>query len=291
MTIKQPGYIRDLITLFKLNISLAVTLTAFLGYIVYSGNFAFEVFAVVTGVFALAAGSSALNHYQERNTDKLMQRTCNRPLPSGRMKQGEVLFIALLMLIIGAIILVKWTNLLSLFLGLLTFVWYNFIYTPLKKVTAFAVFPGSVIGGLPPLIGWTAAGGGLDEIKIWIIFLFFFIGQIPHFWLILLMNGREYEKAGLASLTRIFSETRIGQLTFFWIVSTSLASMAFVIYHIVFSGILIILLAGGAILLVLVFLRLPLQLNHRTNYKKDFIFLNIFYLIVMLVVIAQYTLF
>jgi len=291
VTNNQPGILRDLLTLSKLTISLAVTLTAFLGYIVYSGNFAFEVIAVVTGVFFMAAGSSALNHYQERNTDKLMERTSKRPLPSGRRKPEEVLFIAILMLMIGAIILVLGTGLLSLLLSILTFLWYNFIYTPLKKITAYAVFPGSVIGGLPPMIGWTAAGGGFDEVKIWIIFLFFFIGQIPHFWLILLMNGKEYEKAGLASLTKIFSENRIGKLTFFWVVSTALAAMAFVIYNIVFSGILIIILAAGAVILVLVFLRLPLQLNKKTNYKRDFIFLNVFYLMVMIIVISQYILF
>jgi heme o synthase len=287
----KTQFLRDLLILSKLIISLAVTLTAFLGYIVYSGNFDFEALIVALGVFLMAAGSSALNHFQERDTDKLMIRTKDRPIPSGRMKAEEVLFISILFLLTGGIILVAFTNILSFLLAVLTFFWYNFVYTPLKKISAFAVFPGSVIGGLPPMIGWTAAGGQLNDPKIWIIFLFFFIGQIPHFWLILLMNGKDYEKAGLSSLTKLLTESRIRQLTFFWIVSTALASMALVVSEIIFSGTLVIVLSLGALLLVIAFIKLPFYRINTPEYRKDFILLNIFYMLVMLLVIAQYLLF
>lgn len=291
MTKNRNRFIRDLLILSKLIISLAVTLTAFLGYIVYSGNFAFEVLSVVLGVFFMAAGSSALNHFQERRTDKLMERTKDRPIPSGRMKSEEVLFISILFLLTGGIILITGTNLISFLLAVLTFIWYNLVYTPLKRVTAFAVFPGSIIGGIPPMIGWTAAGGQLNDPKIWIIFLFFFIGQIPHFWLILLMNGKDYEKAGLSSLTKLLTESRIRQLTFFWIVSTALASLAFVVSGIIFSGTLVIILSLGALILVITFIKLPFYRDKTPEYRKDFILLNIFYMLVMLLVIAQYILF
>lgn len=284
-------FFRDLLILSKLIISLAVTLTAFLGYIVYSGNFDLEALVVALGVFFMAAGSSALNHYQERSTDKLMERTKDRPIPSGRMKAEVVFFFSLLFLITGGIILVAGTNLVSFLLAVITFFWYNFVYTPLKKISAFAVFPGSIIGGLPPMIGWTSAGGQLNDPKIWIIFLFFFIGQIPHFWLILLMNGKDYEKAGLSSLTKLLNESRIRQLTFFWIVCTALASMTFVISGIIFSGTLIIILSLGALILVIAFIKLPLYRDKTPEYRKDFILLNIFYMLVMLLVIAQYLLF
>lgn len=284
-------FLRDLLILSKLIISLAVTLTAFLGYIVYSGNFHLESLVVAVGVFFMAAGSSALNHFQERRTDKLMERTKDRPIPSGRMKAEEVLFISILFLLTGGIILITGTNLVSFLLAVLTFFWYNFVYTPLKKITAFAVFPGSIIGGLPPLIGWTAAGGQLNDPIIWIIFLFFFIGQIPHFWLILLMNGKDYEKAGLSSLTKLLTESRIRQLTFFWIVSTALASLAFVVSGIIFSGTLVIILALAALLLVIAFIKLPFYKGKTPEYRKDFILLNIFYMLVMLLVIAQNILF
>ena len=106
-----------------------------------------------------------------------------------------------------------------------TLVSYNFIYTPLKKVTAFAVVPGSVIGAIPPMIGWSAAGGVLTDPTILIVASFFFIGQIPHFWLLLLLFGDQYKLAGLPSLNQVFSEIQIKRLTYTWTLTTVAAAL------------------------------------------------------------------
>jgi heme o synthase len=280
-----PG---DLVSVSKLVISLAVTLTAFLGYIAYSRNFAFTMIAVVSGVFLMAAGSSAMNHYQERNTDRLMDRTRNRPIPSGRIKAKYILWFGSSLLLMGGFILLSETNPISFMLGIITFIWYNLIYTPLKKITAFAVFPGSVIGAIPPLIGWTAAGGSVFEPTILAIAFFFFMGQIPHFWLILLKNGKDYEKAGLASLTNVFNEKQIRQLTFFWIVATVLSSLVLVFFRVIFSEWLIVVLSVGSLIYVISSISLPLETKKERNFKMEFIKLNIFYMLVMLLIIIQY---
>lgn len=280
-----PG---DLASVSKLLISLAVTLTAFLGYIAYSGNFAFTMISLVSGVFLMAAGSSAMNHYQERNTDSLMDRTRNRPIPSGRIKAKYILWFGSALLLVGSFVLLSGTNPISFILGLITFIWYNLIYTPLKKITAFAVFPGSVIGAIPPLIGWTAAGGSVFEPTILAIAFFFFMGQIPHFWLIILKNGKDYEKAGLASLTKIFCEKQIRRLTFIWIVATTLSALVLVLFEVIFSDLLIVILSIGALIYLASSLTLPLETKKEKNYKLEFIKLNIFYMLVMLLIIIQY---
>lgn len=272
----------------KMTISLSVTLTAFLGYCMYSGNVSFDMLPIMAGVFLMSAGSSAVNQFQERNTDQLMSRTRHRPLPAGRLSPLAALSFAILLLFSGSFILHFFSPSVSLTLALIAFFWYNFIYTPLKKITAFAVIPGSVIGGIPPLIGWTGAGGQLGEPVIWMVFLFLFIGQIPHFWLLILIHGKEYEKAGLPSLTDLLDDTRIRQLAFFWISATALVSLVFVMKGIVTNGWLIILLSAGAVILVLSSLSLPFSRGSNIHLKLEFIKLNIFYLYVILILLIQH---
>jgi heme o synthase len=272
----------------KMTISLSVTLTAFLGYCMYSGNVSFEVLPLIAGVFLLSSGSSAVNQFQEINTDQVMSRTRNRPLPAGRLSPLAALSFAFLLLFTGSLILYACYPPGSLILALIAFAWYNFLYTPLKKITAFAVFPGSVIGGIPPLIGWTAAGGHLGDPVIWMVFLFLFIGQIPHFWLLLLMHGKDYEKAGLPSLTNLLEDIRIRQLAFFWISATAMASLVFVVKGLITNGWLIILLSAGAMLLVLSSLSLPFSRKSSLHLKSGFIRLNAFYLYVILILLIQH---
>ena len=90
---------------------------------------------------------------------------------------------------------------LAALLGLITVVWYNGIYTPLKRVTAFAAIPGGVVGAIPPVIGWVSGGGDPTDARIIVVAFFFFVWQVPHFWLLLMRIGGDYERAGLPSLT------------------------------------------------------------------------------------------
>jgi protoheme IX farnesyltransferase len=117
------------------------------------------------------------------------------------------------------------SNVVAMILALITVFWYNAVYTPLKRITPMAVIPGALIGSLPPVIGWTAAGGYILDPMILMVALFFFVWQIPHFWLLLLKFGEEYELAGYPTLTSRYSNQQIAKFTFIWILITTVVSI------------------------------------------------------------------
>ncbi len=211
--------------LMKLRITSFVTLTTMFGFICFAEKVTAGIVAPVVGILLLSSGSAVINHYQERKTDALMKRTKNRPLPSGKISPQNALMLATALVLSGSIILYLGSGMLALGLGLLNLVWYNAIYTPLKKVNALAIIPGSLVGALPPMIGWVAAGGSIFDPQILILGFFFFIWQIPHFWLLLMIFGKDYEQAGFPTLTQIFSVDQLARITFIWITATFVTSM------------------------------------------------------------------
>jgi protoheme IX farnesyltransferase len=194
------------------------------------------VLTAALGTVLLAMGASALNEWQERDYDALMVRTRNRPLPAGALSAPVALAVALLLGASGFGVLVMAHGWTAALLGVLAMVWYNGVYTPLKRVTAFAAVPGSLIGAIPPAIGWTAAGGNLTDPALVALCAVFFIWQVPHFWLLLLMIGDQYADAGLPTLTRIFSRTQLFRITFIWILATAVCGMAFPAFRNAYVG-------------------------------------------------------
>jgi protoheme IX farnesyltransferase len=210
-----------LLELTKFRISLFSTLSAGAGFILAKEEIIPEIVLPVLGVLFLACGSCALNQYQERKPDKLMERTRDRPLPSGRMSPGVCLLISLCLMLPGLTLLFHGADPIAWGLGLFAIVWYNGVYTYLKRKTAFAAIPGAMLGGILPLIGWVSGGGYLFDPKILVISFFFFMWQVPHFWLLLLNFGRDYENAGFPSLTQIFTPAQLRRITFMWIFATA----------------------------------------------------------------------
>ncbi len=215
---------RAILELARLKIALFVTLSATVGFILANNRISMEMGTVVFGVLFLAVGASALNQYQERSADRRMERTRWRPIPSRRLSPWFALKVALLFLCLGSLILSRSSNPLVLGLGLLAILWYNGLYTFLKRRTAFAAIPGAMVGAIPPLLGWAHGGGELSSPQILATALFFFMWQIPHFWLFLLSSGEDYEKAGFPSLTKIFAPAQLGRMTFIWLFATAAAS-------------------------------------------------------------------
>ena len=164
-----------------------------------------------------------------------MERTRGRPIPSQRLDPATALKIAFFLLILGGFTLLKGANGIAFGLGVLALFWYNGLYTFLKRKTAFAVIPGALVGAIPPLLGWVHGGGHPFDPQILAVAFFFFIWQVPHFWLLLLNFGKDYEKAGFPSLTRIFTPAQLSRITFIWISATAVACMVIQLFSIVES--------------------------------------------------------
>ncbi|MEO8209374.1 MAG: protoheme IX farnesyltransferase, partial [bacterium] len=265
----------------KIRITILVAFTTSLGYILALQSFnSFSIFPVA-GIFFLACGAAALNHYQERRTDLLMDRTKNRPIPSGAASSQAVLLISIVFLVLGCTTLLIKSNLLTLGIGLLTFFWYNAVYTPLKKVFSMAIIPGSLVGALPPVAGWIAAGGYIFDPKILLIASFFFIWQIPHFWILLLVYGDDYNKGGFPTLTNVFSKRQLMNITFCWIVLTIAIALSFNFFGILnyfITGIFLVFVCGWLFVQSVNFLR---SSGENKIIKNMFIRINIFTLLII----------
>ncbi len=274
-------------SLSKIRISLSVTATTFTGYFVCTGSMSPSLLPLLAGIFLLSSGSAALNHYQERKTDSLMERTKSRPIPSGLVSPGAVLYFTVISTITGSLLLLSAFPPLILLLGLFNFLWYNAVYTPLKRITAFAVIPGSVTGGVPPLIGWLAGGGHWADPGIVVIVLFFIVGQIPHFWLLLLRYGREYEMAGLPSLTTLFSPVQINRISYTWIVATAAVSALLPAQGLISHPALLLVYIAATAMLLMFSAYHNLSRNPESQHMSPFFALNIFYLLIMILLITD----
>jgi len=196
--------IRDIPSLTRPGISLAVGLSALAGYVMAAGALSGGG-ALFAGTFALSAAVSVLNQIQERGRDARMERTRNRPLASGRMSVVQGCLIFALLLALSATLLwslLSWRALpvLLVVLGL-----YNGLYTLMKPVTGWAMIPGAACGALPFWIGWVAGGGGLSSIEPAYFFVFYFVWQMPHFWMLAEANADDYATAGFPVPANSFS--------------------------------------------------------------------------------------
>ena len=156
------------------------------------------------GTALVAASASALNQWWERRTDSLMERTADRPLPAGRLSAAEVLSFGLATIIFGTLFLAVAVNLLTAALGLLTWLIYVWIYTPLKTRTPANTFVGAIAGALPVLMGWAAVGASFNlhpvGLKAASLFLIVFLWQFPHFMAIAWIYRAQYAAAGMKML-------------------------------------------------------------------------------------------
>ena len=216
-----------LLELSKARITFAVTFSVATGYILFVRRLEAAMLIPMLGVFLMACGSATINQVQEWRTDARMKRTRNRPIPSGRIAPRWALFLACVFIGAGlnVLALVEHHQLIVLALGAFSLLWYNAVYWALKRLTAFAVVPGAIIGAVPPLIGWCAAGGMPTDGLILQVGLFFVIWQIPHFWLLLHLYGAQYAEAGLPSPTSLLTKEQLRRMIFAWIMPTAAAGV------------------------------------------------------------------
>ena len=230
------SFLKPYFTLFRVYISLFAACSAATGFFLAPYHRIAGVLIPVAGVFLLACGASAFNQYQERDIDAKMERTRRRPIPTGLISPMLALIVSLGTMTLGLLALVLAGNAIAGALGLLALLWYNGVYTGLKKITAFAAIPGAAVGMIPPAIGWVSAGGALLDPRLLAVCFVFFLWQVPHFWLLLLRHGEEYEKAGLPSLVRVMSKAQIARVTYIWIFAAAVAVLMLPLYGAVKSS-------------------------------------------------------
>ncbi len=184
----------------KFRLSALVILSALSGYLFVGGNDGLEMVYLMLGGLLVTAASNGSNQIWERELDVLMNRTGKRPLPTGEMSVNEGLIVIALCLLPGLAMLYQ-LNLASMLLGLAAFVSYVFIYTPMKRISTWAVFVGAFPGALPPMIG-AVAGTPSGELGLVAGVLFFvqFVWQFPHFWAIAWVVYDDYQQAGFSLL-------------------------------------------------------------------------------------------
>jgi protoheme IX farnesyltransferase len=229
----------------------------------------------------LACSSAIINQIQEEKTDSLMDRTKSRPIPAGKISKTTAWMIAIPEFVAAVIILQLFAGWLALILGLTSFIWYNLLYTNLKKVTPLAVIPGSVIGAIPPLVGWVSAGGSLVHTNAIMLAIFFFMWQIPHFWMLALYYADDYKKAGFPVLTDLFSEKQITRQLFTMIIISALLASILAISDLVTSVLTSSVIFGLSIALIIQFSTL-LNMNKRIKLSIHFRSINLYALIVLI---------
>lgn len=197
----DKGWLAIYSELFKARLTFLVLVTTLVGFYLGSQgplDYA-RLLHTMLGTTLLAAGASALNQLWEREHDAKMRRTQDRPLPSGRLQPPTVLLVGCATSLLGLLQLAVAVNLLTAALGAATLISYVFVYTPLKRLTWLNTAVGAIPGGLPPLMGWTAATGQLSPAG-WALFSILAFWQIPHFMAIAWIYRDEYARAGFKML-------------------------------------------------------------------------------------------
>lgn len=200
----EGSFISDFKKLIKLRLTLLVVFSASVSFLIGSREQGFidwtNWLILTIGGFLVTGAANGFNEIIEKDYDKLMTRTKDRPIPSGKMTTGQALVLSLFMGIAGTLILVR-LNFLTGVLSVFSIMLYAFIYTPSKRISPIAVFIGAFPGALPPLIGYFAAfeNPQISWIPI-ILFCIQFVWQFPHFWAIAWVLDDDYKKAGFMLL-------------------------------------------------------------------------------------------
>ncbi len=211
--------------LSKWVLSVAITFSAVVGFYLNNEAFSGNIWFLIAGVFLLSSGASAINQYVERAQDSIMTRTRNRPLPSGAISPNEALIFSFITIVIGTTLLTQ-ISIVATLLGIANVVLYDFVYTPLKYRSQFAILAGGLVGAIPPLMGWYASGAIGLESSIVVFATFMFVWQIPHFFLLLIKYRKEYELVNTVTVFRN-NEEKAPLMFFIWFLATCIVSFMF----------------------------------------------------------------
>jgi protoheme IX farnesyltransferase len=231
--------IKDFFIVTKFILSFAVSLSALFAYIMAKGEIGLDMFLATFSVLLVAMGVSTLNQVQEYREDSKMERTKNRPIAAGRMSPRTGVVISVVLILLSLVLIYTLLGLTGINFFAFAFIWYNLMYTPMKKRSALAVVPGAILGVIPPAIGWLVAGHSLFELEFIALAVYYFIWQVPHFWLLVMLFHGDYKDGGYPTAMRLFGEGTLQRLTFVWLILTIHAGVFLVYTFSVYSNITI----------------------------------------------------
>jgi protoheme IX farnesyltransferase len=281
----KPLHWKYFIQLSKLRLTSLVVLTAAIGYLVgvrwmITADFEWSAFiGLMIGGFLLTASSNAFNQILERDSDRLMNRTSDRPLASQKMNLMDAILFAFITGVVSLLVLGLALNATAAFIGLASLVVYSFIYTPVKKMSPIAVFIGAFPGAVPPMLGFVGATGSFT-FEALLLFGIQFFWQFPHFWSLAWVLNDDYMRAGYFMLPSRQGKTKRSAFQIVWY-SLIMLLMSTVPYYTLRSGFpyLIIALLSGT---VIVWLALQLFKTLDNHEAKRLMFATFFYIPIIL---------
>lgn len=275
-TFSISAKLNDYHQLAKTRLTFTVVLSAIFGFLIAAGSDTnlFDLWALGIGGFLVVSSSNGLNQIIERDFDKLMIRTNNRPVATNRMGLVEATAFCLITGIGGVWILGHYLNPISAWLGLAALISYAFLYTPLKRMSPVAVFVGAFPGAIPPLLGWAAATGNIGY-GAWALFAIQFIWQFPHFWAIAWILDDDYKRAGYRLLpSKHGKDQKSATLTIWYIfILLPLSAIPYLLGITGIISLIIVLLAG----LIFLWQGIKLYRSCSTADAKKLMFYSIIY--------------
>ena len=275
------GVVRYYLQIAKVPLCLLVAFSAFFGFALSANHLGWQSWLVFVSVMLLACGGASLNSYQEHRWDRLMQRTSKRPVAAGLVSPEQARRLGQLLAGCGLLLLyISTSQPATVFAGATALILYNFVYTPLKYKSIWAIIPGALCGALPPYIGWLAGGGTLFSPVILGGILLLVIWQIPHFWLVMLSNRHDYRQSPLPNLANMVSEPRLQMLTVLWVGALITVLHTLLAMFTAMPATIRIMISVVS-LLVLVIFSVQLGVSKKPRYRFLFMLLNSFMLLTM----------
>jgi heme o synthase len=273
-----PTFLNDLMDLFKPRLTILVVITLLVGVFLAPMNLNIIYLLIsLVAIWFQAAGSLSLNCYLEREVDKLMERTKNRPLPAGRLDPKLALYWGWGLIGVGTLLVAIFGNLLTALLGLVAALLYLYVYTPLKTKSAYALYAGAIPGAMPTLMGWTLATNSLQGVGVY-LFGLLVLWQIPHFMAISYYRKEEYAKAQIVTFAQTHSERFIKLNILLYSLVMLLYGLLPALWHWRGSAYLVTSLAIGSIFSLWGLAGFFVAAPNTKKWARSYFFLTLFYL-------------
>ena len=269
--------LKDFFILTKFKLSFTVSLSLVFAFVLAKNTIDFSLLYPFLAVLLLALGVSSLNQVQEYKEDAQMTRTKNRPVAAKRISVNQGFLISFSLIFISYFFIYISLGILGFIIFSSVIIIYNLFYTKAKKTTEYAAVYGAVLGVIPPMIGWLSANGELSDVKFIAIGVFYFIWQIPHFWLLTLKYNKDYKKANFPTVVDKFGVEGLERVTFIWLLLTVISGLFLILVFYEISLLILILL----ILLNIYTTYNILQLRKEHKYIKNFIVINLYMVLTM----------